>query len=130
MVSEWLVACLASALIARQTVQVQPVLDLQVPRDILTIVLALLVQVLLSKLGILLVDREKRELMEEERAKCKGLATGVKNVQALRADCSAYGREDKAHRAAGQAPICLHRVTPYPKVDEGEACSPKLSPGH
>lgn len=56
-----------------QTVQIQRMLDLitlQVSRDILTSVLALVVQMLPSKLGILLVDSEKQELMGEEMAKC------------------------------------------------------------
>jgi len=34
-----------------------------------------------------------------------GLVAGVRNIQTLQADCSAYGHEDKAHHAAGQAPI-------------------------
>lgn len=61
------------ALVFRQTVQIQPVLDLitlQVPRGTLTSILALLVQMLPSKLGVMLVDSEKQKLMGEEMAKC------------------------------------------------------------
>lgn len=72
------------ALAYRQTVQIQPVLDLitlQVSKDILTSVLTLLVQMLPSKLGVLLVDIEKQELIGEQMAKCKGIYVPFHHVK-------------------------------------------------
>lgn len=69
------------ALIYRQTVQIQAVLDLQVSRDTLTSVLTFLVQMLPSKLGILQVDSEKQELMGEEMKKCRGIYVPFHHVK-------------------------------------------------